>query len=84
MSPSMALDALVSFSTLQRDLINLEFDSKICAAFRLVELAFEHLINAGRNFLRCVEARDNSLLNVTVINDSGKTHQFGIVTVQLL
>jgi len=26
---------------------------------------------AGRNFLRCVEGRENSLLTVTVINDSG-------------
>ncbi len=26
---------------------------------------------AGRNFLRCVEGRDNSNLNIVVINDSG-------------
>ena len=26
---------------------------------------------AGRNFLRCVEGRDDSNLNITVINDSG-------------
>ena len=30
---------------------------------------------AGRNFLRCVEGRTDSLLNVTVINDSGTTFE---------
>ena len=27
--------------------------------------------HAGRNFLRCVEGRTNSNLNIVVINDSG-------------
>ncbi len=29
-------------------------------------------ILAGRNFLRCVEGRTNSNLNIVVINDSGE------------
>ena len=29
------------------------------------------MMHAGRNFLRCVEGRTNSNLNIVVINDSG-------------
>ena len=31
----------------------------------------ERALYTGRNFLRCVEGRDNSNLNIVVINDSG-------------
>ena len=31
----------------------------------------EQALYTGRNFLRCVEGRDDSNLNITVINDSG-------------
>ena len=46
--------------------------STCCTKSCTAELGLPHTCSAaGRNFLRCVEGRDDSNLNITVINDSG-------------
>jgi glyceraldehyde-3-phosphate dehydrogenase (NADP+) (phosphorylating) len=47
----------------------------VTTAQKKLNVAINGFGRIGRNFLRCVEGRDNSLLNVTVINDSGGVKQ---------
>jgi glyceraldehyde-3-phosphate dehydrogenase (NADP+) (phosphorylating) len=47
----------------------------VTTAQKKLNVAINGFGRIGRNFLRCVEGRENSLLNVTVINDSGGVKQ---------
>ena len=45
----------------------------VTTAQKKLNVAINGFGRIGRNFLRCVEGRENSLLNIVVINDSGKS-----------
>jgi len=47
----------------------------VTTAQKKLNVAINGFGRIGRNFLRCVEGRENSLLTVTVINDSGGVKQ---------
>ena len=45
----------------------------VTTAQKKLNVAINGFGRIGRNFLRCVEGRENSLLNIVVINDSGES-----------
>ncbi|EIE19527.1 glyceraldehyde-3-phosphate dehydrogenase [Coccomyxa subellipsoidea C-169] len=49
--------------------------SKQVTQAKKINVAINGFGRIGRNFLRCVEGRENSNLNITVINDSGGVKQ---------
>jgi glyceraldehyde-3-phosphate dehydrogenase (NADP+) (phosphorylating) len=70
MGNSQSLSAQVSKRS-----TNTRASRTVTTAQKKLNVAINGFGRIGRNFLRCVEGRENSLLNVTVINDSGGVKQ---------